>query len=639
MDVKMKKRSKDSLKFAGGSSAVSSVSSLLSGRRLFPENDDIWVTIYDGELRPMWSSRTSDSKMVLDGKKRRGAAYHQTLEAESQVAVGRVEVFTKKALERGVPQFGIRSQKGPDGMVKYVQVISVPFQDEQNRVREVLEVVTDITEKRLFEEKLYRSEKHYRGLFDHSAMAVALCSDQFFIYNANQKFVDMFGFERSEIVGRVNFLDMVTDPAHRDILRKHLRLLPQTFEVELTNKRGECVIVQAAVDQIPVSGEIILSLADVTAQRKLEEEIRSKDQYLLTVLDGSADAILSVDANHIIKSWNKGAEIIFGFTKEEAIGRPLTFLIPPDLMREHEAISKRVVEKGRVGSYETKRLTRDGRIVDVSITRTLVRDESGSPMGYSVIARDISEEAILRKRLVQAERMTKLGELSASLAHEIKNPLNSIIITLEVLKSRVSGLLGSLGGSVEKYFTVITEEIKRLDGVIKNFLDFANPEKEKRMVFHLSDLVREVCDLIGSEARQKGINVMVGASSEVKHEIYAQRGQIKQAVLNLVLNAMQAMPHGGELEVKTDYDPKTKEKVVVVRDTGVGISKEKLPKIFDLYFTTKEKGSGLGLPIVQRVMHGYGGRVEVESEEGKGTTFRLVFPILGEGGAVKDDGE
>ncbi|MDB5037209.1 MAG: multi-sensor signal transduction histidine kinase [Bacteriovoracaceae bacterium] len=231
------------------------------------------------------------------------------------------------------------------------------------------------------------------------------------------------------------------------------------------------------------------------------------------------------------------------------------------------------------------------------------------------------------------DRMITVGELSSILAHEIKNPMNSIIINMEVLKNSILELTqGSQSTAAErakKYVEVIEVEIRRLDKVIKGFLDFAHPSTSTKIKFKLNPLIQEIRDFIQNEMAHKTIDLQLDLA-KVSPAILGSPDQIKQALLNLLLNSMQSLPNGGTILIQSIDDHKNAK--IIVRDSGVGIEKELLSKIFTPYFTTKAKGSGLGLSIVQRVVQEHNGNVEVKSELGKGTEFTLIFPLVANGG-------
>jgi len=227
----------------------------------------------------------------------------------------------------------------------------------------------------------------------------------------------------------------------------------------------------------------------------------------------------------------------------------------------------------------------------------------------------------------QRDKLSTLGELATELAHEIKNPMNSIIINLEVLKSAVAKLsenqTSDAGEKAQRYLKVIEGEIKRLEKVISGFLDLAAPNEPTKMRFSINDLIKNLVEFLSIDFKQKSIEIVTDFNSELPN-FTGSSDQLKQAFLNLMLNAAQAMSEGGCLKIGTGFDDKTL--WISFQDDGEGIDEAIMTRIFSPYFTTKKKGSGLGLAIVRRIAREHGGYIDVHSEKGKGSEFKLVLP-------------
>jgi two-component system, sporulation sensor kinase E len=219
-------------------------------------------------------------------------------------------------------------------------------------------------------------------------------------------------------------------------------------------------------------------------------------------------------------------------------------------------------------------------------------------------------------------------ELSAILAHEIKNPMNSIIINMEVLRGAILELTKSSESQVaqkaKKYLDVIEDEVRRLDKVIKGFLDFSTPPNTLKTSFQLNETVHGLGEFMGLELRQKNIQLDLKLAAELPR-LWGNPDQLRQALLNLIINSMQALPNGGTIAVRTWAESRFI--FVSVEDNGIGIDEKIATKIFNPYFTTKAKGSGLGLTIVRRVIKEFKGEMSVQSEKGKGCCFILKLPI------------
>ena len=264
-----------------------------------------------------------------------------------------------------------------------------------------------------------------------------------------------------------------------------------------------------------------------------------------------------------------------------------------------------------------------------------IEDTNHRFLGAMLVARNVGYLNQVHSTLHYSRKAAALGRLLAGVAHEVKNPLNAMTIHLELLKQKLGApgepmvVPAGAGGPVRvldlsKHVNIISSEIKRLDEVVAGFLKFARPEELKLQPVQLGVVLQDVVMTITPEAQRREVAVKTECPTSLP-EINADQGMLMQAVLNLAINALQAMPEGGTLRI--GCRPASRRRVeLFVEDTGVGIDPENLPRIFDLYFTTKEKGSGIGLSMVFRIVQLHDGEVEVESRPGAGTTFRLLFP-------------
>jgi signal transduction histidine kinase len=265
-----------------------------------------------------------------------------------------------------------------------------------------------------------------------------------------------------------------------------------------------------------------------------------------------------------------------------------------------------------------------------------IADGEGAFVGAMLVARNLGYMNQVHSTLNYSRKLAALGRLMAGVAHEVKNPLNAMTIHLELLKGKLAAAaepvaVGARGShavspvsTVDKHVEIIAHEIQRLDQVLNGFLKFARPDELKLQPIRLQAIVSDIVTTITPEADRLHVTVRHDCPAGLP-AINADPGMLRQALLNLALNACQAMPEGGTLRIACR--PGSRGRVEIdVEDTGVGIAPENLQKIFDLYFTTKEKGSGIGLSMVYRIVQLHDGEVEVQSTPGRGTRFRLVFP-------------
>ena len=274
-----------------------------------------------------------------------------------------------------------------------------------------------------------------------------------------------------------------------------------------------------------------------------------------------------------------------------------------------------------------------------------IDDGHGSFVGAMLVARNLGFMTQVHSTLNYSRKLAALGRLMAGVAHEVKNPLNAMTIHLELLRNKLAkqqepaaaaagprqavadprtATLGPRPSDIGKHVDIITNEIQRLDQVLNGFLRFARPDELKLQPTRLSAVISDVVTTVTPEAEARKVTVKHECPRDLP-EINADPGMLRQALLNLAINGCQAMPDGGTLRIFCR--PAARRRIQIdIEDTGVGIPPEHLQKIFDLYFTTKEKGSGIGLSMVYRIVQLHDGEVEVESTPGSGTRFRLLFP-------------
>ena len=383
------------------------------------------------------------------------------------------------------------------------------------------------------------------------------------------------------------------------------------------------------------------------AEREGEKAIREEAQALLTaIVESSDDAIISKTLDGTVTSWNSGAERLFGYTAQEMIGKSIMILIPPERHDEERLILERLRRGERIEHYETVRVAKSGRAVDISLTISPIRNSSGRIIGASKVARDItlwkhaqealreSEEKLrrqaqeLEQQLIASGRLVSLGEITASMAHEFNNPLG-------IVMGFTQDLLSETDPSSPSYrsLKIIDEETKRCEKIIRNLLQFARPRATEVSQTDIRQLVEKTINLLANHLYKQKIE----AISEIENNlpsISADPQQMEQVLVNLCLNAIDAMPEGGKLTVAAKAEPPTdggsSTVAITVADTGFGIEERDLPKIFQPFFTAKKKrGLGLGLPICNRIIKNHGGRIKVESQPGKGTTFKVHLPLDG----------
>jgi PAS domain S-box-containing protein len=366
------------------------------------------------------------------------------------------------------------------------------------------------------------------------------------------------------------------------------------------------------------SGVIVVG-NDVTERKKAQDAI----QRLAAIVDSSQDVILSKDLDGIIMSWNAAANRLFGYTPEEMIGQSILKLIPEDLRSEEKRIIESIRAGKRVEHFDTLRLTKDGRLVEVSLTVSPIKDDRGHVIGASKILRDVSDRKLIERSLLQAEKIAATGRMAATIAHEINNPLESIMNLLYLLRSKITDDDG------RKYLSIAEDELGRVSHIAKQTLGYYR-EHTAASPASLSEIARQAVEIYQPRCTVAGIKI--GTSFKSSKRPTLRRGEMMQVISNLIANSIYAMPTGGHLSISVeDTDEPLSGTILNIVDDGVGIDPSDLPKVFEAFFTTRSAvGTGIGLFVSKQFIEGHGGHISIKSQndtKAHGTTVRIFVPL------------
>jgi len=346
-------------------------------------------------------------------------------------------------------------------------------------------------------------------------------------------------------------------------------------------------------------------------------------ELLRAIIESSDDAIISKDLNSVITSWNKSAERLFGYTEAEAIGKPITILIPPDRLDEEPQILSRIRSGERVDHFETTRVRKDGKLIDISLTISPVRDRTGRIVGASKIARDITERRKADADLRRANR--DLEQFAYSASHDLQEPLRTVNIYSELLTKRYHD---KLDGQALEYLSHIRTGAMRMEALIRDLLSFTQITKLDVVPESVdaNDILAKV--LVDLEETIKDCNARVTADPLPCVRMHGSH--LRQLFQNLIGNALKYCHAERPPVVHISAEIQGGYVVFSVNDNGIGIGPEYHKSIFDLFkrlHTSNEyEGTGLGLAICERIMTQYGGQIWVESEVGTGSTFKFSLP-------------
>jgi PAS domain S-box-containing protein len=371
--------------------------------------------------------------------------------------------------------------------------------------------------------------------------------------------------------------------------------------------------------------------------REAKEALQQNEDTLRQItamVESSHDAIIGASSKGVISSWNPGAEAIFGYSPAEAIGQPLSLLAPPDRVGELRQTMERLKRGERINAFETIRLRKDGRRVHVSLSIAAVKDDSGVVTGALGVAKDMTAQLNLEAQLWQAHKMESIGILARGIAHNFNN-------ILAVIQGYASLLMmtDDLPAPVTDYARKISQSTDRAATLTRQLLAFSQREEMQRDNLDLNQVVESMAAML-QPILGEDITLRVNTKIDLSM-VHADLGKLEQILLNLAVNARDAMPRGGQLFITTDtvmvdedHARRNREAacgkfvVLSVSDSGSGIASEHLPHVFDPFFTTKEvgKGIGLGLSIVYGIVKQHAGWIEIDTAVGKGTTVRVFLP-------------
>ncbi len=506
--------------------------------------------------------------------------------------------------------------------------------------------LSHLIERKRAEEALRKSEMRKAAILRSALDCIVTFDLDGKITEFNPAAERAFGYTQEEALGR-EMASLIIPETLRDRDGRGLALYQATNagptqgrRMELTAMRadGSEFPVELAISRIAIDGKPMFTayMRDIT-ERQQAARITSE---LAAVVAHSNDAIVACTLEGRIVSWNVGAERIYGYASEEMIGKPLDLLIPPDRLDEFPQALTAVGRGDSLANYETIRLRKDGKRISVSLTESPIRGESGRISGLSSIARDITERKRLEEELLQSQKMDAVGRLAGGIAHDFNNILTAILGYSDLLIGQIDERQWMF-----KHLSEIRKAADFAASLTHQLLAFSRRQPLFLRVFSINDSVNNMQKML-----QRVIGEHIQIHTQLKAEIgrlKADPSQLEQVLLNLCVNARDAMPKGGSITIQTadvtyflddaysvNEMPAGEYVKLTVTDSGHGMPPEILKHIFEPFFTTKEKGqgTGLGLATCYGIVKQTGGYITVDSQPGVGTTFSIYLPRVDEAG-------
>jgi PAS domain S-box-containing protein len=492
---------------------------------------------------------------------------------------------------------------------------------------------------------LRTSELRFRRVFEHAGVGMGVVNEEGRMTDANASMQQMLGYTREELVGRP--ISSVSHPddmmASQALLRELVAGQRNTYRLtkRYVRKDGSFFWARLATTHIPGEqedrGYVVGLVEDITDQICTEAALRETSDTLQTLVDAAPLAIYTLDGEGQVRTWNRAAEEIFGWTAAEVLGAQLPF-IPPEEGAKFRQSLRRVLDGELLSGFQVQRRAKDGRLLEIRICAAPMRGPGGNVNQVITLAEDVTERKNLGEQLRQAQKMEAIGQLTGGLAHDFNNILTIVITNAALMATELK--------SDQSEARVELEEVHRaaLRGVelVRKLMAFSRRRAVEMKPLNLGQVITDASRDLG-RLLPASVQVAVQVESGVQLTINGDVGAIEQILFNLATNARDAMPEGGTLRLsiyRAWLDEEHRRTrgwgsvgsyiVLTVSDTGCGMSAGVRARAFEPFFTTKEvgKGTGLGMAMVYGLVSQHRGYADLDSAEGRGTTVLLYFPAL-----------
>lgn len=519
-------------------------------------------------------------------------------------------------------------------------VRTYPIFDRKGEISEV--VVEDVTETKKLEEDLRESEERFKRIVEHANDGILSIGVDDRIVLANKTASEMTGYPLERLIG-LNF-NALFDEKNREYIKMLFERrdpkvdLRVCSELEIISAQGEVKETEICITTVKDRRGAMKTYAylrDVSITKRIENELRTANDFLRNLIENSVDGIIAADMKGKIIIFNKSAEKLLGYSSAEAIEKVhITQLYPPGVAKE---IMRRLrsPDYGGVGKLEPSQFTsvsKTGERIPINISAAIIYEDGREIASFGIFT-DLREKVKMERQLqetqvqlLQSEKMASLGKLAAGVAHEINNPLGGILIFSKMLLEDLPP-----DDPRREDLERICDEASRCKEIVKGLLEFARQTSYKMEPIDLNRALAQGISLLENQALFHNIRIVKDLDPSLP-PIPANTGQLNQVFMNIILNAAEAMAGQGMLTVNTRLGPEKDTVLIEFIDTGCGIKEEHLNLIFDPFFTTKEvgKGTGLGLSMSYGIVEKHRGRIWVKSKEREGSTFTIELPVRAE---------
>ncbi|MDN4071575.1 PAS domain S-box protein [Fictibacillus terranigra] len=525
---------------------------------------------------------------------------------------------------RGTPKTHDIMLRRKDGEIRYVNVTITPI-IVSGDVLGLYCIGKDITEKKKQEAELKETKETLESLFTHSADMISIYDFDKQTIKLNPAFENTFGWTEEDLKDCRN-------PIFPIVLDQYLQESVQMIQTvkkgipikghEMICQRKDGTLLNSSVTLFPIfdqNGRVYAYSGisrDITEKKRQEKALRESEEKYRIIAENTMDLIATSDIQGKITYASPSNKLILGTEPADYIGKNAVDFLHDEDKKRVTHILRQMIEARKPVKYEARWKHKNGSYVVLETNATPVINEKNQVESIVFVSRDLTERKKTEEMLRKSDKLSVLGQLAAGVAHEVRNPLTSIKGFLQLLQSKAKDHY--------EYYDIMLSEIDRINSIVSEFMVLAKPQVIDMVPTSITGLLHHVISLIETQAILMNVQIYFKAHEDLPL-VSCVDSQLKQVFINLLKNAIEAMPDGGNvyISIKTEDD----ELVVSFKDEGCGIPFEKLPSLGEPFFTTKEKGTGLGLMVCYKIIEDHGGRIQVKSEPGKGSTFKVALPV------------
>jgi PAS domain S-box-containing protein len=533
-----------------------------------------------------------------------------------------------KTIGQGEIWKGEIRNRAKDGTYYWVDTTIVPFLNKKGKPYQYVSIRSDITARKMAEEKVTNTLKDIQDItfaLDQSSI-IAITDEKGIISYVNDKFCEISKYSVDELIGQDHRI-LNSGYHSKEFFKELWKTIGQgeVWKGEICNraKDGSRYWVDTTIvpflNKKGMPYQYIAIRSDITSRKKTKEQLKETLKEISDfkfALDQSA-IVAFTDEKGIITNVNDNFCRISKYSREELIGQDHKILNSGTHSKTFFKELWRTIGNGQVWKGEIQNRAKDGTIYWVDTTIVPFLNENGKPYQYLAIRNDITERKRTEEIIHRQDKLAAVGQLAAGVAHEIRNPLTSMRGYTEFLS------LDEVDPQRKEFLDIILDEIERVNNIVEEFMVLAKPKVIELEEKNIIPVIKNVVSLLEFETRKKNVRLQLECQEEII-QVECDENRLKQVFLNFIKNGIEAMPNGGDLIVRVTINASNVQ--ISIQDTGIGISEEKLKKLGEPFYTTKKNGNGLGLMVSFKIIESHNGRVYVESELNKGTTFNILLP-------------